>query len=90
MTELERTSLTIEDLAGVFIRAQNDEGEWISTDIKNCTTKQFDTWIRSRMIVIGGFQPWELEERLDACNQLWKIGGLHRIPLDKLKELNGE
>ena len=69
--------LTSEDLNRVFIRAQQDDGKWVSIHAGEATDTQFDTWARTRMAIEGTEGPWSLAERADFCNQLYQQGALH-------------
>jgi len=69
--------ITVNDLARVFIRAQDSAGLWESIDVQVCTDEQFDTWARTRIEIKGDATPWSLAERADFCDRLYMLGGLH-------------
>ncbi len=66
------TPVTVDDLDRIFFRAQDETGKWIRVDAKEATDTQFDIWIRTRIQIEGGTEPWSLEERADVCNRLWQ------------------
>ena len=82
MEEQERETLTSEDLDRVFLRAQDDQGKWVSISAREATDKQFDTWAKSRMPIQGEDAPWSPVERADFCNTLWQAGALHILKKD--------
>src|SRR5205807_9079822 len=72
----ERETLTKNDLNRVFIRTQDDKGEYVNISCHEATDKQFDIWARSRMEIQGSDGPWSPEERADFCNQLYQAVAL--------------
>ena len=42
------------DITGIYVRAQNTEGRWISADIAQLDTDSLNEWLRSR----GGENEW--------------------------------
>lgn len=68
------------DLQHVYFRAGDE-----TLDAATASHRDFDTWIRSRLYVIGGFSPWSQSERLKACNQLWLAGKL-AMPTEEARQ----
>ncbi len=78
----EQETLTVDDLKRVYIRAQDEQGKWVSLNCEEATDKQFDTWAKSRLTIQGVDEPWGLGERADFCNVLWQSGALHILKKD--------
>lgn len=63
--------LAEEDLSNVLFHIQDDNGCWSSQNAKDASDDQFDTWIRSKMM-IGPNVSWGLSQRRDVCDMLWQ------------------
>jgi len=69
--------ITPTELDLVYIRAQDEEGHWVSIHAGEATDQQFSEWAKTRIEIQGEETPWSPVERADFCDRLYQAGELH-------------
>lgn len=91
MPEQEQELANTEDLARVYIRAQDTEGKWSSINAQTASDHQFHEWAKSRCPLDDtDSDEWPSEERLSFCRFLYGNGALHLITREAFEQQKRE